>query len=277
MSILIGLLKIIGIILALLLVIICIIIFCGINLKLSFNNKEKISYFVKLTYLFGLFSYTLNSENNLNTIKILGINIDKFKKNKDISKKEKTKKKKQKDKNLDEDIELKNNQQLEENINNEKENINLEDNNKIKESNKENKFEKFKSKIYYFKIKVNNIINQIKFIVQYPDKKEILKLSLLLLKRLLKAIKFRKIKINIDYGLDEPFKTGNVCGIISAIIPFLPKRFINDIKILPDFENQLFLANIEIKCKTSLFKILLPIILFISKKPIRKIIFSKGE
>ena len=87
----------------------------------------------------------------------------------------------------------------------------------------------------------------------------------------------KKIKININYGLDDPFKTGNICGIISAIIPFLPKKYIKDIKIMPDFENELFLANLEVKCKTSLFKLLLPIIMFISKKTIREIIFSKGE
>ena len=86
-----------------------------------------------------------------------------------------------------------------------------------------------------------------------------------------------KIKINIDYGLNEPFKTGSICGIISTIIPFLPKKYIKDINIMPDFEKEIFLADVKIKCKTSLIKILLPIIIFISKKSIRKIIFGKGE
>ncbi|WP_317368852.1 DUF2953 domain-containing protein, partial [uncultured Tyzzerella sp.] len=144
------------------------------------------------------------------------------------------------------------------------------------EENKD-KLTKFKEVIKNIKYKINYIKEKINFIISYPNKNQILNMIFLLLKSLIKAIKFKKIKINVDYGLDEPFKTGNVCAIISAIIPFLPKKYIKDIKIMPDFENELFLADLEIKCKSSLFKLLFPIIIFISKKPIREIIFSKGE
>ncbi len=285
MGILIGLLKIIGIILALILIIVCIIIFSSINLKVMFDNREKITYFLKVTYLLGIVTYILDSKNNINYLKIFGINIEKFKKNKNIQEDEKTENKKIKDEKIENQQETK-----------EKgytiSSINLDDNKEIKINytqdsiydKKENTIKKWqnklislKNKIKQVKYKIIEIIEKIKFILSYPDKKEILNISFLLLKRLIKAIKFKKISINIDYGLDEPFKTGNVCGIISAIMPFLPKKHLKNINIMPDFENQLFLANLEIKCKTSLFKILLPIITFITKKPIRKIIFSKGE
>ncbi len=279
MSILIGLLKIIGIILALVLIIICIIIFSSINVKVYFNKENKISYFIKLTYIFGLFTYSLNSDDNINNVKIFGINIQKFKKNKNKSKNKKPKKdkkikenkvnrkiKNEIDKPITQNIST---NDIDENIKNDNtENINNED-------LKNNK--KFKNKINNIKIKTKQILDKIKFIINYPNKKEILKLSLILLKRLIKAIKFKKIKININYGLDEPFKTGSFCGIISCIMAFLPKKHIKNIKIMPDFENQLFSGNFEIKCNTSLFKLLWPIIIFIIKKPIRKIIFSKGE
>ena len=263
MSILIGLLKILGIILALILVIIFIVIFSSINLKISFNNEEKVNYIIKIKYMLGILTYTLNSKNNINSIKIFGINIEKFKKNKNIPKNKISKNEK-----------VQNKEQSEENIYTTASiNIDVNKDEQTENINK-NKFNKHKDNI---KSKIYEVIEKIKSIISYPNKKEILNLSFLLIKRLTKSIKFKEIKININYGLDDPFKTGNICGIISAIIPFLPKKYIKDIKIMPDFENELFLANLEIKCKTSLFKLLLPIIMFISKKTIREIIFSKGE
>ena len=74
MGILIGLLKIIGIILALILIIVCIIIFSSINLKVMFDNREKITYFLKVTYLLGIVTYILDSKNNINYLKIICIN-----------------------------------------------------------------------------------------------------------------------------------------------------------------------------------------------------------
>lgn len=274
MSILIGLLKILGIILALILVIIFIVIFSSINLKISFNNEEKVNYIIKIKYMLGILTYTLNSKNNINSIKIFGINIEKFKKNKNIpknkiSKNEKVQNKEQSEENIYTTASI----NIDVNKDEQTENINK---NNIRDNvtNEKNKFNKHKGNI---KSKIYEVIEKIKSIISYPNKKEILNLSFLLIKRLTKSIKFKEIKININYGLDDPFKTGNICGIISAIIPFLPKKYIKGIKIMPDFENELFLANLEVKCKTSLFKLLLPIIMFISKKTIREIIFSKGE
>lgn len=274
MSILIGLLKILGIILALILVIIFIVIFSSINLKISFNNEEKVNYIIKIKYMLGILAYTLNSKNNINSIKIFGINIEKFKKNKNISKSKISKNEKvQNEEQSEENIYTNASINIDVNKDEQTENINK---NNIRDNitNEKNKFNKHRDNI---KSKIYEVIEKIKSIISYPNKKEILNLSFLLIKRLTKSIKFKEIKININYGLDDPFKTGNICGIISAIIPFLPKKYIKDIKIIPDFENELFLANLEVKCKTSLFKLLLPIIMFISKKTIREIIFSKGE
>ncbi|WP_250278697.1 DUF2953 domain-containing protein [[Clostridium] colinum] len=261
LAILLGLLKIIGIILALILIIFFIIIFSNIKLKVIFKKNEEISYFIKVSYIFGLFTYILDNNKNINCFKILGINLQKFKKNKDIDNNEKEEvyicsvdKEEEINKNIYKKTEK--NKDINEKVNNK--NLKQEENTK-KQHNKNKKFLKFKN------------------ILLYPNKKEVINIVYLLLKRLIKAIKFKIIKINIDYGLYEPFKTGNTCGIISSIIPFLPKKYIKNISIMPDFEKEVFLADVEIKCKTALIKILLPIIIFISKKPIRKIIFSKGE
>ena len=259
MGILILILKIIGVILALILAIVCIIIFSSINLKVTFNNKEEACYFVKIRYILGAFTYTLDSKKNINTIKIFGIKLKNKDKNIKVEEKEDTK----------EDI----------NIKQEYEIASVDLDIKKDEYKKEDytKKTKLKDKLENIKVKINNIIEKIKFIINYPNKKEIINASIVLIKKLLKAIKFKKIKINVDYGLDDPFKTGNICGIISSIIPFMPKKYIKNINIMPNFNKEIFLADLEIKFSTSLFKILLPIIIFVLKKPIRKIIFSKGE
>lgn len=287
MAFLIGLLKIIGVILAIILVLIGIIIFSNIKLKLDCTNKNKINYVVKVTYILGLITYILDSENNINCLKILGINLQKFKKNKKVTKNENIE---------DEEItyQTASINSPKDDYTHKKENIKNEKTKKSKNiknteytQNRQNKKKTKKStseKIDNTKNKPNNIKQKIKYInlkikkvIHYPRKKQIINLCLTLLKRLLKAIKFKKIKINVDYGLDDPFKTGQICGIISAIIPFLPKKLMKDIKILPNFENTIFLGDIQIKCSTSLFKLLFPIVIFITKKDIRKIIFSKGE
>lgn len=287
MAFLIGLLKIIGVILAIILVLIGIIIFSNIKLKLDCTNKNKINYVVKVTYILGLITYILDSENNINCLKILGINLQKFKKNKKVTKNENIE---------DEEItyQTASINSPKDDYTHKKENIKNEKTKKSKNiknteytQNRQNKKKTKKStseKIDNTKNKPNNIKQKIKYInlkikkvIHYPRKKQIINLCLTLLKRLLKAIKFKKIKINVDYGLDDPFKTGQICGIISAIIPFLPKKLMKDIKILPNFENTIFLGDIQIKCSTSLFKLLFPIVIFITKKDIRKIIFIKGE
>ena len=262
LALLIGLLKIIGIILALILFIICVILFSNINLKIIANNNNKIYYFIKISYILGLFIYIFDNEKNISCFKILGINIRKNKKIK-VDKENISLSSNEEDFEKNKIEKSKINENIYTNIN-EKDKENIEDN--TDDTNINNNKNNIKESLFNFK----KILN-------YPNKKEIISSTILLIKRLIKCIKFKKIKINIDYGLNEPFKTGSICGIISTIIPFLPKKYIKDINIMPDFEKEIFLADVKIKCKTSFIKILLPIIIFISKKSIRKIIFGKGE
>ena len=268
LNIILTILKIIGIGLILLIIIVLIILFSKIKIKVVTNNEKDFKYFVKVTYILGLFSYILDSENNINCLKIFGINIEKYKKlrkTKKISKNKKNIDVDRKNDNIDEidDREI----IIESIVEPMKDDYEIDKDHKIDEENKN----------YDKKFKIKETINKLKYIFNYPNKQEIFNLTFLLIKRLIKAIKIKKIKINIDYGLDEPYKTGNFCGIISVITSFLPKKHIKNINIMPDFEKEVFLVDCIVKGKTSLIKILLPIIVFIIKEPIRKIIFNKGE
>ncbi len=80
LSIILTILKIVGIILALLIVIVLIIFFSKIKFKAIVNNEKDLKYLIKVTYVLGLFTYVLDSENNINSLKIFGINIEKYKK-----------------------------------------------------------------------------------------------------------------------------------------------------------------------------------------------------
>lgn len=279
LALLIFILKIIGILLALLFLVFCFVIFSGINLIVLVNNKDGIlKYDFKITYLFGVINYRLNNE--YKKLKIFGINFEKFK----LSKKNKKKESKVNKKDTysgDSEIFLNENDKEKDIFNLKQKDDTVKENVKQKNSTNKQKVENKKSilinKLNKIKNGYNNIKDILSKILNYPDKEKIIKLTLNFINRILKSIKFKKFKINLEYGFQEPFQTGVFCGIISSIVPFLPKKCIKELNIMPNFENEVFLLDTNIKCKTSIYRVLLPIVMFISKKPIKNLIFRKGE
>lgn len=292
-----NLAKVLGIIfliiLAIILLILALILFCNIKINMVANNIDNNYYKIKVTYLLGAISYSLDSKTNKNIIKILGIDISKLKKKDKKAKKEKNIKQKDFNKKtnnkkddikqepfLDKDIQtnLVSKEELKEEKINQDINKNLQIEDNIQRKLKKQKKEKSKDKNgKNLKQKIDEIKQKIEYFINYPDKDYIIKSVISLIKNVLKAIKFKKIFINIEYGLDEPFKTGNVCAIISSIMPFMKNKYTKDIKLMPNFEQTIFLADVDIKCRFKIFNILWPILVFITKKPIRNIIFRKGE
>ena len=104
------------------------------------------------------------------------------------------------------------------------------------------------------------------------NKKEIFNQSIALIKKLIKALKNKYFKISVYFGLSEPDKTGIALGlgcIIKSMIPI-------EIELKPDFENECFEYNADMMGKTTIFFLIVPIINFILKKPVRNLIF-KGK
>ena len=285
LTIFLSLAKILGIILlvvlTIFLLILALILFCNIKFSLISNNRDNTYYKIKISYLFGIVNYTLDSEHNKNILKIFGFDINKEKKSSSNKKLNKDKTEKnisyidseqdglEKTYNIEDEDTQDLGKDLKTEIEKDEKNINKKA--KKEKTNKKKKSENTKQNK---KQKWIDIKNKIKCFIEYKDKKYVFDSFLELIKRLIKSIKFKKIFINIEYGLEDPFKTGNICAIISLIMPLIAKK---DIKIVPNFEESMFLADLNLKFRVTIFRILWPILIFISKKPIRKIIFRKGE
>lgn len=274
LSILLFILKFIGVILALILAIILIVIFCNIKFRLSIDNEK--GTILKVTYLFGIISFIFDKNNDILTLKVFGISIEKFKyifsfrnRKKSKNKVNSTEQKNEEDSKIIETLDIHKNEQNDENLseNDLSSNSNIDEKNS-KEENIEEKTEVINVKAIFEKFK--NILN-------YPDKKLILDSVNKLVRGLIHAIKIDYIKLDLEYGSGDPCDTGCIFGIISAIRPMIPSEHSKYINIVPNFENEIFNINFSLKGKTSIFRLVVPIIKFVMLKPIKNIIFNKGE
>lgn len=282
LAIFLALLKLIGIIIILILIIIISMIFCNIKIKtiLKYGIDSKINIYTKIIYLFGIIAYVFDNQTGINSVYIFGINLNKNRENKKNKKNKKSLKLKRyepyneqndivKDKNLEEKSE-KINQNQEKNI----KNINIEDKKIYKneaeqyiDNGKKDKKDKKDKKNENKKKKTNSIINIINGIIR---EKKVLMLTINLAKDLIKCIKIQKNKIKLEYGLDNPSTVGIIYAIINNIVPYLHNN--KEIYIIPDFDKEVLIIDMEIIAKTTIFKILIPIIRYILKEPIKKYI-----
>ena len=140
----------------------------------------------------------------------------------------------------------------------------------------------FKEKIIYtwqkFCDKINKIFTKIKYIlanikkytriIQTVEFKEAFGLCKGSLSRLFRMIKPRKLKILGEVGMKSPDQTGYICAVIGVISPF----FIKQIYIIPDFENFVIKGNALIKGRIYIFVVLIVGIKVFFDKNIRKVV-----
>ena len=140
----------------------------------------------------------------------------------------------------------------------------------------------FKEKIIYTwqKIcdKINKVFTKIKYIIanikkytgiiQTGEFKEAFELCKGSLARLFRMIKPRKLKVSGKVGMTSPDQTGYVCAVIGVIAPFFKKQ----IHVIPDFENFIINGNVLIKGRIYIFVILIIGIKVFFDKNIRKVI-----
>ena len=122
--------------------------------------------------------------------------------------------------------------------------------------------------------KFAEIFNQAKAVYNHPDKDEILKEIIILIKRLLKALDPDQLRLESEFGFEAPDTTGMVlgaAGIIKAMI------FKDNYKIYlkGNFNEKIFNINAGLRGKLSLWSGLWPLLAFIFKKPVWKIISAK--
>lgn len=149
----------------------------------------------------------------------------------------------------------------EEVVKNEKVHINMEESPKVTESvdskkqTKKNKTEKKKKESIYEKIrcsfqKISDKMKEIQafkekvvsFIQAEEHKKAFQKLMKELL-RLLKKLKPKKLKGNVEFGFEDPYKTGSVLAYLSMLYPF----YGDNINIQPKFEESVLRGDVYLK------------------------------
>lgn len=295
LAILLGTLKVIGIILLVLillvLVILAIVLFVPIRYKGSgvIDSARKEAQ-VKVTWFLHALSVLVDYKYPYKPgilIKLFGINIEKFKKKPKPPKPPKEKKEKVHSSiNLallnyyDEPAPKKVVKPKEPPLNQEHKQIVEEyiaKKNKPKESIKE-KINKIVNKITSVYNKLKNILSNIQYyldLLQEEGTKNLLGTTLDALLKILKKLRPRKLIINAEMGFETPDTTGKLYGLYWAFKPALGE----DVNITPNFEAAILEGDINFKGRITIFAILingLKIVLNKNFKPFLKKIKNGG-
>ena len=294
LAIILGILKVIGIILLILILLVLFILAIVLFVPIRYNgngliDKSRKEATVKVTWLLHALSVRQDykhPDKPIVLIKLLGIDINKFKKKPKPPKPPKEKKDK-KEKlhpsiNLallnyyDEPTPPKPVKPKEPPLNEEHKKI-VEDYMEEKAKPKENLREKL-NKITSVYNKVNDILANIQYYLEFLQEegtKALLETTLDALIRLLKKIRPRKLIINAEIGFDTPDTTGKLYGLFWAFKPALGE----DVNITPNFEEKVLEGNFYFKGRITIFTILingLRIVLNKNFKPFLKKIKNGG-
>ena len=131
------------------------------------------------------------------------------------------------------------------------------------EDNGKSKFKKIMDRIIDIKQKYTAIVN-------HPDRHEIQKLALILLRKMKKILKPKTFCVTGKIGFATPDKTGMLLGATYAL------RSMTDFKINieGDFDNEIVDINAQATDKLNLFQIAYPIARFCLNKKVRPIVFG---
>jgi len=121
---------------------------------------------------------------------------------------------------------------------------------------------------------IASVFSKIKEIYNYPNKDEIIKETIILLKRLLKALKPKYFNLNCEFGFETPDMTGMALGIAGIVRAIVYKDNFN-IEFRGNFNEKTLNLNTGLGGKISLWSSLWSLIAFVFKKPIWKIIRPK--
>ncbi len=129
--------------------------------------------------------------------------------------------------------------------------------------------------------KIKSIINTIKSLfTEFRHKKNVikdfigsqankagLKAGWAYVKRLIKAVKPKKVIGRVDFGTGDPCSTGQLLGLISIFYGAVPQK----VKLTPDFENKIFEADLKIKGRIIMITLVRIVIKVLRDKDIKQL------
>ena len=102
--------------------------------------------------------------------------------------------------------------------------------------------------------------------------------GLRLLGSLARAVNLRRVRVNGRLGLGDPAKTGYMYGVIQAVEASLPKRRNQlQIRLDPDFREEVFCGRLEICLHLSLVRMAASLLRFGLEVGIRRVSDSLGS
>lgn len=113
-------------------------------------------------------------------------------------------------------------------------------------------------------------INKIMAIITDEENKEFAKFILLRVKELIKLIRPKKYKIDLHFGFEDPATTGKVLMYLSVIYGLTGL----DMKINPEFEEEIKEGEIELKGSLQLFFVLIIAIKLLLNKKFKELVFK---
>ena len=292
-SVLLTLLKILGIailvILGIVLVLLLIVLFVPVRYRIRGYYKEDFVCHLRATWLLHLVSLSVDFEKELITsIKILGMDISSFLNKKEKKQKENTKAKtntedKQISQNTDE------NEQTQLSSQKEIKEYSVQDNHTTDEAHSQDNpdssrsiFQKIKDFITGIREKIITIYNKVKeFLINIKNKKDSVERYIRILqreevkgafslwkKRIFKMIKHllpRHMKIHIHVGMEDPATTGYILGAYSILSDKLRRQII----LQADFEQVILEADYNIKGHCHAFRFLHELLCIVTDKNCR--------
>jgi len=121
---------------------------------------------------------------------------------------------------------------------------------------------------------LKDLFNKVKEVYNYPDRDEIFKAVIILIKRLFKALKPKYLHLDCEFGFDTPDTTGTALAIVGIIKTMIYKDTF-DIRLKGNFNEKMLSIDAGLNGKIVLWSGLWPLVAFIFKKPIWKIISAK--
>lgn len=113
-------------------------------------------------------------------------------------------------------------------------------------------------------------INKIKTIITDEENKEFAKFILLRVKELIKLIRPKKYKIDLHFGFEDPATTGKVLMYLSVIYGLTGL----DMKINPEFEEEIKEGEVVLKGSLQLFFVLIIAIKLLLNKKFKELVFK---
>lgn len=98
-----------------------------------------------------------------------------------------------------------------------------------------------------------------------------MKPGLRLLGSLAREVNLRRARVNGRFGLGDPAKTGYMYGVIQAVEASLPKRRKLQIRLEPDFREQVFCGRLDICLHLSLVRFAASLLRFGLEVGIRRV------